>query len=61
MRALSPEAVLAAQAEAAGALFATVGTMPFHPCVDGEVLPHSWLEASEKGVNAVPLDHGHDP
>ena len=58
MRALSPEAVLAAQAEAAGALFATVGTMPFHPCVDGEVLPHSWLEASEKGVNAVPLIMG---
>jgi para-nitrobenzyl esterase len=58
MRALSPEVVLAAQAQAAGELFATVGTMPFHPCVDGDVLPHSWLEASEKGVNPVPLVMG---
>lgn len=55
LRALSPEAVLAAQAEAAGALFATVGTMPFHPCVDGDVLPYTWQEAAERGVSTVPL------
>jgi para-nitrobenzyl esterase len=34
---------------------ATVGTMPFHPCVDGEVLPTSWLDAAGQGVNPVPL------
>jgi para-nitrobenzyl esterase len=55
LRDLSPAAVLAAQAQAAGELFATVGTMPFHPCVDGDVLPSSWLDASHEGVNAVPL------
>jgi len=58
LRALPPESVIAAQAQASAELFGTVGTMPFHPCVDGEVLPHSWLEASEKGVNAVPLVMG---
>lgn len=55
LRDLSPAAVLAAQAQAAGELFASVGTMPFHPCVDGEVLPSSWLDASRSGVNPVPL------
>ena len=50
--------MIAAQAEASAALFATVGTMPFHPCVDGEVLPYTWQEASEKGVNAVPVVMG---
>jgi para-nitrobenzyl esterase len=55
LRVLSPVAVLAAQSQAVGELFATVGTMPFHPCVDGEVLPSTWLDASREGVNAVPL------
>jgi para-nitrobenzyl esterase len=55
LRDLSPAAVLAAQARAAGELFATVGTMPFHPCIDGAVLPSSWLDAAQAGVNAVPL------
>ena len=55
LRDLSPAAVLAAQAQAAGELFATVGTMPFHPCIDGAVLPTSWLDAAKAGVNAVPL------
>jgi para-nitrobenzyl esterase len=55
LRDLSPAAVLAAQAQAAGELFATVGTMPFHPCIDGAVLPSSWLEAAQAGLNAVPL------
>lgn len=52
---LDGERIIAAQAQAAGALFATVGTMPFHPCIDGEVLPTSWLEAAQSGTNAVPL------
>jgi para-nitrobenzyl esterase len=55
LRALPGEAVVAAQATAAAALFATVGTMPFHPCVDGEVLPTTWLDAARDGVNPVPL------
>ncbi|MEY4131480.1 MAG: hypothetical protein RLZZ31_1604 [Actinomycetota bacterium] len=52
---LPGEKILAAQAAAAGALFATVGTMPFHPCIDGKVLPTSWLEAAQRGINPVPL------
>ncbi|MCU0311872.1 MAG: carboxylesterase/lipase family protein [Acidimicrobiales bacterium] len=55
LRALPGPEVVAAQARAAAALFATVGTMPFHPCVDGEVLPHSWLDAARLGTNPVPL------
>jgi para-nitrobenzyl esterase len=55
LRDLSSATVLGAQAQAGGELFATVGTMPFHPCIDGDVLPHSWLDAAHAGVNAVPL------
>ncbi len=55
LRDLPPDELLAAQAQAAGELFATVGTMPFHPCVDGEVVPTTWQQAAEAGVNAVPL------
>ena len=55
LRSLPGPAVVAAQATAAASLFATVGTMPFHPCVDGEVIPHSWLQAAEAGTNPVPL------
>ena len=55
LRSLDPAAVLAAQAQAAGELFATVGTMPFHPCIDGDVLPSSWQQAAEQGVSTVPL------
>lgn len=55
LRALTPQEVLAAQAQAAGELFATVGTMPFHPCIDGEVLPFTWQAAAEAGVSEVPL------
>lgn len=55
LRRLSPEAVLAAQATAAGELFATVGTMPFHPCIDGDVLPTDWLTASRTALNPVPV------
>lgn len=55
LRALEPQQVLAAQAQAAGELFATVGTMPFHPCVDGDLLPFTWQEAAENGIAHVPL------
>ncbi len=55
LRGLGPDAVIAAQTETAGALFATVGMMPFHPCVDGDVLPWTWQEAAERGVSDVPL------
>ena len=55
LRALEPARLLEAQAAAAGELFATVGTMPFHPCVDGEVLPTDWFGAAEAGTTPVPL------
>ena len=28
--------------------------MPFHPCVDGDVLPTDWLSAARNAVNPVP-------
>jgi len=55
LRSLPGAAVVTAQATAAAALFATVGTMPFHPCVDGHVLPTTWLEAAEQRTDPVPL------
>ncbi len=53
LRSLTPAQVLAAQTAASAELFGSVGTMPFHPCVDGELLPSSWLDAA--AVNPVPL------
>lgn len=55
LRSLPGPAVVAAQAGAAAALFATVGTMPFHPCVDGRVMPYTWHDAARDGINPVPL------
>ena len=55
LRSLTPQQVLAAQAQAGGELFATVGTMPFHPCVDDEVMPFTWQGAAEAGVSDVPI------
>lgn len=55
LRSMSGPDLIAAQAQAAGELFMTVGTMPFHPCVDGVVLPQTWLEAAESGFNPVPV------
>jgi len=55
LRALDPTQLLAAQAAASAELFPTVGTMPFHPCVDGEVLPTDWFGAAEAGTTPVPL------
>ncbi len=55
LRSLPGPAVVDAQAGAAATLFATVGTMPFHPCVDGQVMPRTWLDAARDGINPVPL------
>lgn len=55
LRALPVEDLLAAQQATSAELIFTIGTMPFHPSVDGEVLPQSWLDAARSGVNAVPL------
>ena len=55
LRALSGPQIIEAQAKAAMELFASVGTMPFHPVVDGVVLPQTWLEAAETGFNPVPV------
>jgi len=55
LRAMSGAQIIEAQANAAMELFGTVGTMPFHPVVDGVVLPHTWLEAASSGFNPVPV------
>jgi para-nitrobenzyl esterase len=54
LRAMSGAQIIEAQANAAMELFGTVGTMPFHPVVDGVVLPYTWLEAASSGFNPVP-------
>jgi para-nitrobenzyl esterase len=55
LRAMSGTQIIDAQANAAKELFGTVGTMPFHPVVDGAVLPQTWLEAATSGFNPVPV------
>jgi len=55
LRALSGPAIVKAQAQATGELFSTIGAMPFHPCVDGAVLPRTWQETADTGFNPVPL------
>ena len=55
LRAMPGAQIIEAQASAAMELFGTVGTMPFHPVVDGAVLPQTWLEASSSGFNPVPV------
>lgn len=55
LRAMSGAQIIEAQANAAMELFGTVGTMPFHPVVDGVVLPYTWLEAASSGFNPVPV------
>jgi para-nitrobenzyl esterase len=52
LRAVPWQAVLDAQAALAGRLLRSVGTMPFHPTDDGEVLPYPWVEARRRGCNA---------
>lgn len=55
LRSLPGPQLIEAQATASMELFGTVGTMPFHPVVDGVVLPHTWLEAASSGFNPVPV------
>ena len=55
LRSLPGPQLIDAQAIASMELFGTVGTMPFHPVVDGVVLPHTWLEAASSGFNPVPV------
>ena len=55
LRAMSGAQIIEAQANATMELFGTVGTMPFHPVVDGVVLPHTWLDAASSGFNPVPV------
>ena len=55
LRLMSGAQIIDAQANAAMELFGTVGTMPFHPVVDGVVLPQTWLEAASSGFNPVPI------
>jgi para-nitrobenzyl esterase len=55
LRSMPGPDIIAAQAQAAGELFMTVGTMPFHPVVDGVVLPRTWLDAADSGFNPVPV------
>jgi len=48
--------LLRAQGTAAGALLATVGMMPFHPTVDGDVLPAAPVDALAAGAAAgIPI------
>jgi para-nitrobenzyl esterase len=50
------DALVLAQATAQGALLPTVGMMPFHPMVDGDVLPSPPVEALATGSAAgIPL------
>ena len=55
LRHLPGPEIIEAQANASMELFASVGTMPFHPVVDGVVLPQTWLEAAAAGSNPVPV------
>jgi carboxylesterase type B/ribulose-5-phosphate 4-epimerase/fuculose-1-phosphate aldolase len=43
------ESIIAAQSEAAAELRGTIGSMPFHPCVDGRVLELPPLDAAKSG------------
>jgi len=55
LRSMPGAQIIDAQANAAMELFGSVGTMPFHPVVDGVVLPQTWLEAAASGFNPVPV------
>jgi para-nitrobenzyl esterase len=52
LRAVPWPQLLDAQLALGAALLGTVGTMPFHPTDDGEVLPVPWDEARRLGINA---------
>lgn len=50
LRGLSADALVAAQSKAQGALLQTIGMMPFHPMVDGEVVLARPAEAFAQGA-----------
>ncbi|MDW3220731.1 MAG: carboxylesterase family protein [Acidimicrobiales bacterium] len=49
LRALDADDLLDVQTRADADLLATVGMMPFHPWVDGDILPRSPLDAARQG------------
>lgn len=56
LRTLDADELLAVQARADADLLATVGMMPFHPWIDGDILPRSPLDAARHGLLApVPI------
>ncbi len=56
LRSLSVDELLDVQTAADAELLATVGMMPFHPWVDGDILPLAPLEAARRGQLAeVPI------
>jgi carboxylesterase type B/ribulose-5-phosphate 4-epimerase/fuculose-1-phosphate aldolase len=53
------ERILAAQAETSNELLMTIGSMPFHPAVDGKVLVETPLESAKAGrIHSVPVMAG---
>jgi para-nitrobenzyl esterase len=59
MRDLAAEDLVKAQSSAMGPLLGTVGMMPFHPMVDGDVVPAAPVEALARGTGGeVPLVAG---
>ncbi|MCB0995842.1 MAG: carboxylesterase/lipase family protein [Acidimicrobiales bacterium] len=53
LRSLDADTLVRAQTAAALELAATVGTMPFHPVVDGDLLPLTWPDALGAGHAAT--------
>jgi para-nitrobenzyl esterase len=51
LRALPVAQIIDAQVRTAQAVLPTVGMMPFHPVVDGDVLAHDWLGATVAGIS----------
>lgn len=50
-RSLPVDTLLDAQADAARSLMGSVGMMPLHPTVDGDVLTADWIESTRAGVS----------
>lgn len=52
LRRLAPEAVVAAQVQTAMEMFAEAGAMPFHPVIDGSLIPATPAEVLQTGTAA---------
>jgi para-nitrobenzyl esterase len=52
LRELPIDELVRAQSRAAGPLLQSVGMMPFHPMVDGDILPSTPVDAFERGTAA---------